>query len=168
MIVDLTKIPTEGVHRQGCYEREILDFGDKDSVRADPEKSVWYDLHLWLVGDELVLAGQIGAGVLLVCARCMEEFRDEVNLLDYRLEVAIEDQVSIDLTERIREDILLALPWYPNCAASTVGNYQCTGLKAVDELADDNSRSAGDSGEHQSAGGSDVWSVLDGLSDPKN
>lgn len=167
MIIDLSQIPDGGMVVRGTYSEDILDLDARGSASADPERPVWYDLKVECFGGELVLTGEIGAGVTLVCARCTAEFTDELRISDYCLEVPIESEVSMDLTERIREDILLVLPWYPHCAESSIEDRQCTGVDALSEAANESNLSADKPGEDDGAGGSGVWGALDGLSDPK-
>ncbi len=168
MIIDLLKISDHGLIIQGSYPNDILELEENEQAKADPLSPVHYDLSATCFDGELILTGEVSAGLLLVCARCMDEFRDVLNLTEYQVEIPIHGEVSVDLTNRIREDILLALPWYPHCAESTVEDRQCAGEDTMFETVEKNPLSTDDAGDDTGTMESGVWKALDGLTDPNH
>jgi uncharacterized protein len=63
----------------------------------------------------LVVRGSLEAEFELVCVRCLEPFRFRVHLPDVVFAEPVADHATIDLTDSVREDILLALPDHPHC-----------------------------------------------------
>lgn len=77
-----------------------------------------YDLEAGLSGGGVWVCGSLRLPVLLECVGCLESFATEVCLPDFALQIEREEiggVESLDLTDWVREDILLALPTYPRC-----------------------------------------------------
>ncbi|MEM7145191.1 MAG: hypothetical protein AAF591_08640, partial [Verrucomicrobiota bacterium] len=97
---------------EGELPVEVLQI-DGDEVRAaSPLK---YRLQASLQENDLLVNGAISAAFQLRCVRCLEFFEKAVSIEPFTLLEPFENQASIDLTERLREDILLDLPGYPRC-----------------------------------------------------
>jgi len=168
MIIDLSQIPPEGMEFTDTFETDIFGLEADTRAKADPKCPCWFETYLRRVEDCLVLRGSIGAGFLLECARCTEIYREAIELQDHTLQIDIEGRASIDLTDYLREDILLALPSYPNCAESTVSEYHCAGDQAIakaklDAKKDRSSESK--AGDSDSADPKGVWDALDELTE---
>jgi uncharacterized metal-binding protein YceD (DUF177 family) len=112
MKVHLMQIPVEGKHYEGEDPSSILDLHDPD---AQPVSPVSYSLDAGLSGGGLFATGEIGVDMQLRCVRCLEEFHYPVRVLDFACQVELTGAETVDLTEPIREDILLALPAHPHC-----------------------------------------------------
>jgi uncharacterized metal-binding protein YceD (DUF177 family) len=79
----------------------------------------------------------------------LERFAYPVNVDDFAIQVELTGAEEIDLTEAIREDILLALPAHPRCDWN--GERACPGVRR---------QSAPPASEPED---SDVWSALNQL-----
>jgi uncharacterized protein len=77
----------------------------------------------------------------LVCSRCGKDFDDTVKVEDFTVSVEIDEKTGVvDLTEEVRESIILALPTFPLC------DEECPGIENKSVMPTD-----------------DRWGALDGL-----
>jgi uncharacterized metal-binding protein YceD (DUF177 family) len=92
----------------------------------------------------------LGVDLEMVCVGCLEKFVMPVRVDEFACQVELTGSEEIDLTEPIREDILLALPAHPRCDWD--GRKACPGVQRP-PAADT------EGGESQP----DVWGALDQL-----
>jgi len=123
LIIELRNLPEGGLHREGTMPVSFFALEANDPVR--PTSPLTYSLDIERDGKELVLQGSIKATFDLECGRCAERFGYQLDLPDFVLEVPIENALTIDLTEPLREDILLALPSYPRCEDGNINPRAC-------------------------------------------
>lgn len=104
-------IPEEGLHLEGDEPSSILDLNEPLYRFEQP---VHYAIEAVLLkGPSLLVRGRLATTVRACCVRTLEWFDLPVVVEDFQYHA---DQVSgdeVDLTEEIREDILLALPPNP-------------------------------------------------------
>lgn len=125
LVIDPRNIPLEGRHLLGSlHAGEFFALAPNDPVR--PMGLVEYDLHANRDDNDLIVTGSLRARFSLECVRCLESFEHLAILEPYRLEIPIENDQIIDLTEVIREDILLSLPSYPRCEDGNVSPRECS------------------------------------------
>ncbi len=120
MIVDVTRLPDEGLEYEGDEDTSILDLENDGMVRfLGP---VHYALNASIVSNELIISGTIGVNLEFKCSRCSEfnpVFIEESAFLQaFQLEAETQ---SVDLTEDIREAMLLLFPAHPVCSAECKG-----------------------------------------------
>jgi len=108
-----------------------------------------------------VVTGTMSATFELECGRCTERFEQKVELSDYTISLPIENDAPVDLTEPIREDILLALPTYPRCETGNVQQRECPAEGRFDAAPVEVSE------EQQEDGDASVWEALDQLQNLK-
>ena len=136
LTVDASRIDPEGETLEG-----EVDCVDIDEEFVKPFGGVRYRLFVQALGTELLVRGALEQDFDLVCGRCGRDFDDTVKVGDFTASFKIEDDSpEVDLTEEIRESIILALPTYPVCDET------CPGIETTAELPSD-----------------DRWSVLDSL-----
>jgi len=114
MIIDLVRLREGKLPLADSYPSDIFELDEQESLQA--ENFVSYDLEANLYGTELAIQGILECSFLTQCTGCLQQFSMPIKLANYHLEQPVEGGskgASIDLTERIREDILLALPGYP-------------------------------------------------------
>lgn len=156
MPVDLSAIPLadlgdEGLELRGTLTNDIFALAEEDEIRQlDP---VDYACRLVRDDDLVVVTGSLRTRFELACVRCLRRFPLTVELEAWVSEVEGRNG-CIDLTEAIREDILLALPGYPRCDASDDGE-PCPAAGKFEEAADE--ASANDEPE----GKPGTWDALD-------
>jgi len=109
MIIKLDQIPEEGLRLENEVPAEILAL-EKDLVFQE-EGPVCCKLYLQVVDGALIARGTVSATVRAHCARCSQMFSTTVSdsgfLRDYSDILEVEE---VDLTEGLREAILLNLP----------------------------------------------------------
>lgn len=121
--IDLRSLPEGGKDISGTESAAFFEMPDGDTAQATgPLK---YDLHLERDDGEIVVTGRLEAVFSLECGRCLERFEHRLVIEDYETEMPIEEEGTINLTDSIREDTLLALPSYPRCEDGNVHPRQC-------------------------------------------
>jgi len=120
MKIDLDAIVPEGLRLTGEESSAILDLSDEAFVRGIGP--IRYDLAVNLVSDELLVRGSLRVEISLRCSRCGEFFGREVEEGAYSYNENVADAVeSVDLTDDIREAIILTFPLYPVCVSECKG-----------------------------------------------
>lgn len=112
LIIPLEDFPEEGMVLRGELDDRMFDLNSDDVRSTGP---VQYHLEVQLYDTELVVRGELTAPFCLRCTRCLEEMEYIVQIDDVSYAVEVKGQVAVDLTEEVREDILLELPGYPKC-----------------------------------------------------
>lgn len=140
LLLDLRTLPLEGRRISGSMPPDFFDLPEGDSIQA--ETPLTYELHLLRDGDNLHLSGSLEATFRLQCGRCLESFRHRVHIEDYLAEAPLENDSTIDLTDLVREDIMLSLPNYPRCEDGNIeprdcpaeGSFESADIDDADEL----------------------------------
>lgn len=120
MIIQIAKIPEDGRTYSGELASELLELeGDKFARVTEP---IRYDLSVALASDQVIVSGSVEVPAELLCVRCAELFSTKLGdssfLRTYEIEEGME---SVDVTEDIREAILLSIPVHPACGADEKG-----------------------------------------------
>ena len=155
LTVDPRSLPLEGKRLQGSLPPDFFALPDGDPVR--PTGPIAYDLHALRDDDNLIVTGRLHAAFQFECVRCLQPFEFVADLDPYTVELPIENEQIIDLTESLREDILLTLPSYPRCEDSNVQPREC----AAEGLFDRDSAQEPEEAPPESTTG--VWDALDQL-----
>ena len=136
MTIDVTRLAPEGE----TFEGEV-DCIDLDEEFVKPFGGVRYRLTAQVFGTELLVRGHLEQDFDLVCSRCGRDFDDTVEVDDYTFSCPIDEkEPEVDLTEDVRESIILTLSTYPVCSEG------CPGVEQKAEMPAD-----------------DRWGALDGL-----
>lgn len=142
--IDLRSLPSDGRDISGQEQASFFALEPNDPIQAvSPLK---YELHLERDGSDLLISGQVEATFSLECGACLERFEHRVELPHYASELEIAKDSTINLTDTIREDILLTLPSYPRCDAGNVHPRQCPAegrFQVMPETAPDEPQNAG-------------------------
>ncbi len=157
LVVDLLDLPPEGREFAGEIHS---DFFQLEPGAPQPIPPLRYRLRVeWRTGW-LVVTGEVSMDFEFECVLCLERFRDRITLDGYLLEEEITEKTpSVDLTDRVREDILLALPGYPHCNESTLEPRECPAASRFLPA----SSYAHDPSEEEAAPRPDLWGALDQL-----
>jgi len=136
LTVDASRVDPDGEEIEGEVNAVGL---DEEFVKTFG--GVRYRLNLHVFGTELLVRGHLEQDFELVCSRCGKDFDDTVKVDDFTISYEISEKTpEVDLTEDVRESIILALPTYPVCSEA------CPGIER---------KSAMPTG--------DCWGALDGL-----
>jgi uncharacterized protein len=112
MKVHILQIPPEGKHVEGEEPSAMLELHDPT---ARPVSPVHYSLDVGLSGGGLFATGEVGVDMKLQCVKCLEDFDYPIELNDFACQIELGATETVDLTDPVREDILLALPAHPHC-----------------------------------------------------
>ena len=114
MIIDVAQIPPEGRRFAGEDPGSILEMQDESNLQV--EGAVRYDLTVQVVSDEFIVKGTLNVDASFKCSRCTESFSLTVEEKCFECVRELDDgSESVDLTDEMREAILLAFPSYPVC-----------------------------------------------------
>ena len=123
LAVDVTRLDPDGEVLEG-----ELFCVDVDEEFVHPFGGVRYRLDVRLFGTELLVRGRLEQDFDLVCSRCGEDFDTTVKVEDFTESYEVSEKIQeVDLTEDIRESIILTLPSYPVCRED------CPGIAQKDE-----------------------------------
>ena len=155
MKINVNKIPVGGLHLEGEETRDILELQD---ALMRPLSAVRYALDVGLSEGGLFATGSLSVDMELECVRCLNRFPFTVEVLDFALQIELGTSETVDLTEEIREDILLALPPHPHCdwngATTCAGVLEIKKIHELEPLAE--------------PGKKNPWATLDQLTKPKD
>ena len=155
MKIHLNRFPTGGLHLEGEEEHDILKIQDELYRTLSP---VRYALDVGLSDGGLFATGSLAVDLELECVRCLNRFQQTVEVPDFAVQVELTTSETVDLTEEIREDILLALPPHPHCDWD--GANPCAGVAEIKKIHE--SEPPADLGEKN------PWKTLDQLTKPND
>lgn len=121
MIIEIAKIPEEGIELDGEEPAAILDFpADAEIQPVDP---IRYHCHVQAVSGKLIVTGSLETRAEFTCSRCVRRFVLPVREAGFEAIQSYADRFAIvDLTPDLRDAMILAFPVYPVCSA------ECRGL----------------------------------------
>ncbi len=120
MLIVFDKLTDDVVQMEGEEPCPILGLDDDPLVRA--ENPVSYRVAVQLIGDELLVRGVVATDISVPCCECgvMMPVHIEEDSYIYSENVADFGE-SVDLTEDMREAIILCFPSYPVCRPGCKG-----------------------------------------------
>lgn len=159
--IDLANLPDEGKAVAGELPKDIFDLPEGDAQATGPLE---YDLWAQRFGAELLLTGKLSAPFEFTCVRTLHPFIQTIRLDAAAISAEIGNEGEIDVTDALREEILIHFPIDPLCEEGDVPQ-KC-------EI-DPRYLSVDKSAEHElptppRAEGDDRWSALDILKDLKD
>ena len=117
LIIDVARLDPEGELLEG--EVDVVDIDEKF---VKPFGGVRYRLKAQVIGTELLVKGCLEQDFDLVCCRCGKDFDDTVKVEDFLESIEIgENPNEVDVSDLVRESVLLALPNYPVCQETCPG-----------------------------------------------
>jgi len=112
LIIDLENLPEEGQHVQGELPVDIFDLPPGDATATGP---LIYELHAQRFGSELLLRGRLEAPFQFTCVRTLHTFVQTIVLDDAVVSLEITHEGNLDVTEALREEVLIHFPIDPRC-----------------------------------------------------
>ncbi len=112
MKIHVNRIPYEGLREQVHYDPKLLDLERFDVHLDEP---ITLSSFVSTTQGELVVQADIAGKLTLSCARCLKTFDAPLQTsatLSY--EVRLPSDV-VDITEDVRQEIMLAYPMIPVC-----------------------------------------------------
>ena len=126
--INLRHLEQDDVHLDDELPAEELDLDIRDEL-IEANQPLKYDLEVQKLEHNLLVQGKLSLKLDCTCVRCLKKFEFVLKLDPWTAHVPLQGEEAVpvandfvDLTPYIREDILLAFPQHPLCAA------ECRGL----------------------------------------
>lgn len=117
MKIDVNRIPDEGLREETTYDPSTLDV-ERADVRLDAPIAV--SSFIVKTEGEMVVQADIRAHAQMACARCLEPF-DVPLQAAATLSYVVTPTDVVDITDDIRQELMLAYPMVPVCRADCRG-----------------------------------------------
>ncbi len=125
MKIDVRQFPESGLDLKG--EASAADYDLPPDMFFEPGP-VRYAFRVERAGPEFLVTGRFSIEFRLACSRCLEPIPWGVRIDRFAASFEAAGIEMINLTERIREDTLLALPMAPACVLDTEERCPITGV----------------------------------------
>ncbi len=117
MKIYVNRIPAEGLQEHATYDPTEMDMGREDIHLAEPFE---VDAFVTKVDEELVVRADIRCPLHMDCARCLEAFTLTVTA-DAVFSYTVHPTDVVDITDDVRQEIILAYPMIPLCRPDCKG-----------------------------------------------
>jgi uncharacterized protein len=117
MKIYLDKIPAEGIELNAHYTAGELDL-ETEEIRIPQPIDV--RLKVDKEGNDLSVKGKITAGLETICARCLKTFVLPIEK-EFRLDLIFKGENYFDISDNLREEIMLEYPIKALCSADCQG-----------------------------------------------
>ena len=125
LLIDVARLDAEGEDYSGVLDDAVLALND-DYLK--PFAGIRYELFVQQLGHELLVRGKLEQDFDAVCSRCGGDFDFTVRVDDFVTSLEVDEKTEfVDLTDELRESIILALPTYPVCRQDCLGVCQTCG-----------------------------------------
>ena len=117
MKIYVNRVPETGLTKHATYQPAELDM-DRFDIRLPEPFEV--DATITLAERELIVQADIRCLLAMTCARCLEEFRTDVApraIFSYK----VQPSDVVDITDDVRQEIILAYPMVPVCRPDCKG-----------------------------------------------
>ena len=161
LVIDLSCLPDDGKRFEGELPAEIFDLPAEDAQATGP---LIYDLFAQRFGSELLLSGNLEAPFEFTCVRSLHPFIQTIRLDPTAISIEILREGEMDVTEALREEVLIHFPHDPRCEEGDVAQ-ECqidSRYLAVDKSDEPEVETA--PRDESSTG----WNALDALKDLKD
>ncbi len=119
LLIDVARLDRDGEDFEGELDCSVIDI-DEELLKAFG--TLRYDLFVQLLGSELLVRGSLSQDFDAVCSRCGGDFDFTVTVDDFVTSMEADDKTQfVDLTDALRECIILNLPTYPVCQQGCLG-----------------------------------------------
>ena len=118
MKINVKRIPVDGEMVEDSAPAAIMELENPD-VRF--EHPVEYRVHAQIQGNALLVTGKLRTPVTLRCSRCLKIFQWPVRVDDFVVHRELTGEDFVDLTDNLREDIILQLPQRALCQKDCQG-----------------------------------------------
>ena len=157
LTINIRQLDNEGDLFSGTIQAEAIELKLEDPVmNLSFGDEIDYSLHASSVSDGVLIAGQLGVDVNAECGRCLCRYKFRLSLDDvchFYEEVKGE---TLDISDDIREDILIALPTKYLCSEECKGLCTLCGKNLNNEECDCKAETEFDKEVNP-------WSALDNL-----
>ena len=117
MNIHVNRVPEEGLKDHATYDPTTMDMDRFDVHLREPFE---VDAFIAKADRELVINVDIRCPIVLSCARCLEEFRSTVRA-DAVFSYKVKPTDIVDITNDVRQEIILGYPMVPICQPDCKG-----------------------------------------------
>ena len=117
MKIHVNRVPVEGLKDHATYDPSGMDM-ERDDIHFDQSFEV--DAVITKVDDELVVQVDICCLLRLSCAKCLQDFHSTIDteaVLNYK----VRPTDVVDITDDVRQEIILSYPMIPLCQPACKG-----------------------------------------------
>lgn len=112
LVIDLASLPEDGKTFAGELDPVVYDLPDGDAVPVGPLE---YELWVQRFGSELVMTGRLESPFEFTCVRTLHPFVQTITLSQAAMSLEIGSRAEIDVTDALREEVLINFPANPRC-----------------------------------------------------
>ena len=105
----------------GTETAEILELPPDADPPLAPAGDIEYHLSAVMAGADLIVTGKASVPLATVCARCLDDIRVTIEVKDLCFHFEKVRDLEVDLTDDVREEILLAFPFCFYCSPDCKG-----------------------------------------------
>lgn len=119
--INTTHITEEGLVLKGTEPSSILELSPDAVPVVEALSDIVYDLRACLAGQDMLVTGTAGLKVNTECMRCLDSTETFLKASNICLFFEKVGDREIDITDDIREEILLAIPQNFHCSEDCQG-----------------------------------------------
>jgi len=121
LVISITEVKEEGLKVKGDLPAKVLDLPVDEAERQTCPNPLQYDLAVHLVGDGMLVEGAVRTTARCRCDRCLAYF--DLAIADEALCHFYEHLTvtEVDVTDDLREDLLITLPTVNLCQEACRG-----------------------------------------------
>jgi len=116
LLIELGSLPEEGKAFSGELPKEIFDLPEDDAQAKGP---LIYDIWAQRFGPELLLTGTLSAPFEFTCVVTLNPFIQTISV-EAAVSIEIEREGEIDVSDALREEVLINFPIDPRCDEADV------------------------------------------------
>ena len=106
---------------EGTESADVLELPPDADPPLAPAGDISYHLSAVMAGADLIVTGSASVPLATVCARCLDDVRVTVSVKDLCFHFEKVKDLEVDLTEDVREELLLAVPSCFYCSPDCKG-----------------------------------------------
>jgi uncharacterized protein len=105
----------------GTESADVLELPSDADPPLAPAGDISYHLSAVMAGADLIVTGSASVPLATVCARCLDDVRVTISVKDLCFHFEKVKDLEVDLTEDVREELLLAVPSCFYCSPDCKG-----------------------------------------------
>ena len=117
MKIYVNQIPYEGVRKEASYDPKMLDMERFDIHLETP---IALSSFITKADEELIVKAEIACVLDLHCARCLVPFERPLHT-EAMLSYEVSPTDIVDITDDVRQEVMLAYPMIPICREDCQG-----------------------------------------------
>ena len=106
---------------EGTEPATVLELPPDADPPLAPAGDIAYRLSAVMAGADLIVTGSASVPLATVCARCLDDIRVPISVKDLCFHFEKVKDLEVDLTEDVREELLLAIPSCFYCSPDCKG-----------------------------------------------